>query len=205
MMKTVIFDLGGVIVPLDFDRGYREISAHSPHPPEELRRRLSETDLYRRAETGAIETEAFIREMSRLLELTAGEAAFRRAWCSIFPPRTLIEDGLIAGLRERYRIILLSNTNEIHFEWIRENYPILRHFDDFVLSYKVGHMKPDAEIYREAIRRAGCRPEECFYADDIPEYVAGARAEAIDAVRFTDEGQLRADLAARGIALSPPA
>jgi len=192
-------------VPLDFERGYREISAYSPYPPEELRRRVGATDLYERAETGVIESRDFIDEMSRLLDLKTDDATFQRIWCSIFPPRTLIEDDLIGGLHERFRILLLSNTNQLHFEWIRENYSILRHFDGFVLSYEVGHMKPAPEIYREAIRQAGCRPEECFYTDDIADYVEGARAASIDAVRFTSSRQLRIDLAARGIVVSPPA
>jgi putative hydrolase of the HAD superfamily len=204
MIRTLIFDLGGVIVPLDFERGFRQIADYSPHPPEELRRRLNASDLYLRAETGAIAPEAFYREISGLLELCAGEVLFRRIWCSIFLPHTLIDDQLIGWLHQRHRIVLLSNTNQIHFDWIRENYPILRHFDDFVLSYKVGHMKPAPEIYREAIRKAGCLPQECFFADDVAANVDGARNEGLDAVQFVDCRQLRADLAARGIAVSPP-
>ena len=61
---------------------------------------------------------------------------------------------------------------------------MLRHFDDLVLSYEVKAMKPSPLIYREAIARAQCRPEECFYTDDIAAYVEGARREGIDAVQF---------------------
>ena len=60
-------------------------------------------------------------------------------------------------------------------------------------------MKPQPEIYRVAVSRAGCRPEECFYTDDIPAYVDAARALGIDAVRFQNRGQLEGELAARGI------
>jgi HAD superfamily hydrolase (TIGR01509 family) len=68
-----------------------------------------------------------------------------------------------------------------------------------VLSYEVKAMKPSPAIYREAIARAQCRPEECFYTDDIPAYVEGARREGIDAVQFESCAQLERDLAARGI------
>jgi putative hydrolase of the HAD superfamily len=60
-------------------------------------------------------------------------------------------------------------------------------------------MKPDPAIFRAAITRAGCRPEECFYTDDIAEYVAGARAQGIDAVQFQSAGQIQGELKARGI------
>jgi putative hydrolase of the HAD superfamily len=199
VIKTLIFDLGGVVVPLDFPRAYREISAYSPHSTEEIRRRIGATDLYLRSESGRIETPDFIREMSQALGLDVDEATFRRIWCSVFPPRTLLEDDLLEALHQRRRILLLSNTNAVHFEWIRENYPILRHFDGFVLSYEVGHMKPAPEIYREAVRRAGCRPEECYFTDDTAANVEGAIREGLDAVEFVSSDRLRADLAARGV------
>jgi len=199
MLKTLIFDLGGVIVPLDFPRAFQEISSFTPHPAEEIQRRIAATDLYVRAESGRISPADFMREMSRQLDLSADEATFRRIWCSVFPPRTLIEDQWLEQLHHRYRILMLSNTNVIHFEMIRESYPILRHFDGFVLSYEVGHIKPAPEIYREAIRRAGCRPEECFFTDDTAANVEGALREGLDAVLFVSCEQLRVELAARGV------
>ncbi len=198
-MKAVIFDLGGVIVPLDFPRAYKEIAAHTTHSPGEIRRRIASSDLYERAETGAIGTGDFIRELSRLLDLSVDEATFRSVWCSLFPPYTLIEDELIERLHKRHKILLLSNTNAIHFEMVRENYTILRHFDGFVLSYEIGCMKPASGIYQEAVRLAGCRPEECFYTDDIAVNIEGARKEGLDAVQFVNAQQLRVELAARGI------
>ena len=199
MIKTLIFDLGGVIVPLDFPRAFQEISSFTPHPAEEIQRRIAATDLYVRSELGQISAAEFMSEMSRQLDLAADEATFRRIWCSVFPPRTLIEDQWLEQLHTRYRILMLSNTNVIHFEMIRESYPILRHFDGFVLSYEVGHMKPAPQIYREAIRQAGCRPEECFFTDDTAANVEGALREGLDAVRFVSGEQLRAELAARGV------
>jgi HAD superfamily hydrolase (TIGR01509 family) len=96
-------------------------------------------------------------------------------------------------------MLVLSNTNAIHFDMVRRNYELLRHFDDYVLSYEVKAMKPEPAIYREAIARAQCRPEECFFTDDSPAYVEAARREGIDAVRFESCAQLERDLAARGI------
>ena len=96
-------------------------------------------------------------------------------------------------------MILLSNTNAIHFPWIQQTYPLLRHFHDLVLSYEVKAMKPHPDIYRAAIARAGCRPEECFYTDDIAEFVEGARALGIDAVQFENAAQLERELRAREI------
>ena len=80
---------------------------------------------------------------------------------------------------------------------LRERYPQLRHFDALVLSYKVGAMKPHPEIYRAAIEQAGCAPEECFYSDDIAEYVEAGRRMGMDAVQFQSVAQLQQELKTR--------
>jgi FMN phosphatase YigB (HAD superfamily) len=199
MIKTVIFDLGKVIVPFDFSRGYRAMSALSDHSPEEIRARIVSTDLVRRFESGHVEAEAFVEQLCGILEAPIGYDQFCEAWSSIFLPETLIPDKLLEAISQRYRLLLLSNTNALHFRMIRKNYPLLRHFDDYVLSYEVGAMKPEARIYEEAIARAQCAPQECFFTDDIAEYVAGARRAGIDAVQFHSAAQIERELLERGV------
>jgi FMN phosphatase YigB (HAD superfamily) len=199
MIKTVIFDLGKVIVPFDFSRGYRAMSALCPYAPEDIPKRIGSTDLVRRFESGQVPPEQFVKQLCEILELRMEYAHFCDIWSSIFLPETLVPESLLEGLRRRYRMLLLSNTNAIHFQMIRENYPLLRHFDDYVLSYEVGALKPSARIYEEAIARAQCAPGECFFTDDIAEYVAGARKAGMDAVQFQSAAQLESELQERGI------
>ena len=97
-------------------------------------------------------------------------------------------------------MVLLSNTNALHFEMLRGAYAhLLRHFDELVLSYEVKAMKPKAEIFRAAITAAQCLPEECFYTDDIAAYIEGARRLGIDAVQFESREQIEGEMRARGI------
>jgi glucose-1-phosphatase len=197
--RTVIFDLGKVIVPFDFRRGYQAMERLCGLDAAEIPKRIGATDLVTRFETGLIEPEEFVAELSRLLGLRVSYSQFCEIWSSIFLPETLIPEAMLEGLRRRYRLLLLSNTNAIHFGMIQENYGLLRHFDDMVLSHQVKAVKPSPKIYREAIRRAGCRPEECFYTDDIAAYVEGARKEGMDAVQFLSRAQLEREMLARGI------
>jgi len=199
VIKTVIFDLGKVLIPFDFSRGYRAMEKFCDYPAAEIPKRIAATDLVHRFETGLVEPRDFVGQLSRMLDLHVTYEQFCEIWSSIFLPDTLVPESLLAGIGERYRLLVLSNTNAIHFAMVRRNYPILRHFDDMVLSYEVKAMKPSPAIYREAIARAQCRPEECFYTDDIPAYVEGARREGIDAVQFESCAQLERDLAAREI------
>lgn len=202
MIKAVIFDLGGVIVPLDFDRGYDRLASRCSRTVQEIRAAIGATDLVERFECGAIAPRDFARELSAAVGLSGcGYEDFCDLWSSIFLPHTLIPESLLASLRGRYRLLLLSNTNAIHFAMIRANYPLLEHFDELVLSYEVGAMKPSPAIYEAAVERAGCLPGECFFADDIPAYVEGARRAGIDAVRFESSAQVVRELTLRGIAV----
>jgi putative hydrolase of the HAD superfamily len=151
-----------------------------------------------RFETGLIEPRDFVAEMSAVLDLKIDYDRFCRVWSSIFTG-TLVPENLLAGLAARYRLMLLSNTNAIHFEGLRASHPMLRHFHDLVLSYEVKAMKPRPEIFQAAIARAGCRAEECFYTDDVAAFVTAARNLGIDAVQFESAAQLEREFAARGI------
>ena len=202
VIKTVIFDLGKVLIPFDFSRGYRAMEKLCSYPAAEIPKRIGTTDLVHRFESGLVEPRDFVEQLSAMLDLRVNYEQFCDIWSSIFLPDPLIPESMLAGLRERYRLLLLSNTNAIHFEMVRQSYPMLRHFDHFVLSYEVKAMKPAPAIYQQAIAHAQCRPEECFYTDDIPAYVEGARKLGIDAVQFESRAQLERELQARDISWS---
>lgn len=201
MIKTLIFDLGNVIIPFDFGRAYARVEQLTGLDRATIRSRIGTSDLPDRLESGRIAPQAFVEELSAVLGFPIGYTEFRELWSSIFFPETLLPESLFESLKGRFRLLVLSNTNPMHFEMVRENYPLLRHFDHYVLSYEVGALKPDPLIYREAIRHAQCDPGECFYTDDIAAFVEGARRQGIDAVQFTGFDPLRDELQARGIAI----
>jgi len=196
--KAVIFDLGRVLVDFDFQRGYRALEGLCPYSASEIPVRIQSSGLVRRFETGLIGAPDFYAQFSELLGLTIDYSRFCEIWTSIFT-EALLPELLLESLAARYRLVLLSNTNPIHFEMIRGAYPHLRHFHRLVLSHEVKAMKPQPEIYRAAIEAAQCRPEECFFTDDILEYVEGARRLGIDAVQFESPEQIERELSARGI------
>jgi len=146
VIKTVIFDLGKVLIPFDFSRGYRAMEKLCNYPAADIPRRIGSTDLVHRFETGLVEPRDFVEQLSRLLDLRVTYEQFCDIWSSIFLPDELVPESLLAGIGERYRLLVLSNTNAIHFAMVRQSYPMLRHFDDFVLSYEVKAMKPAPAI-----------------------------------------------------------
>ncbi len=170
------------------------------YPVDEVATRLRSTDLIQRFETGLVSPEQFVEEVCAVLEMKRiAYEEFCDLWTSVFLADTLIPESLIARLGNRYRMMLLSNTNPIHFNMIRANYPLLLHFDDYVLSYEVGALKPSAKIYEDAVARAGCSAEECFFIDDILMNVEAARQAGMDAVQFQGAQQLEEELRVRGM------
>jgi putative hydrolase of the HAD superfamily len=199
MCKTVIFDLGKVLVHFDFAPGYRSLAELCPYSASQIPQRIAPTGLVERFETGRVEPRAFFEELRKTLGLRVDYEGFCGVWNGIFT-EPLLPESLLEGLAARYRLLLLSNTNVLHFEMLRKRYDcLLRHFHGLILSYEVHAMKPNPAIYRAAIESAGCLPGECFYTDDIPAFVEGGRAMGLDAVQFENLAQLRRELAARGI------
>ena len=199
MIRAVLFDLGNVIIPVDFRRCHEALARVCAHPPEQVPRIVGRSGIARKYEQGEITTDEFISQTSSLLGLDVSPQEFWELWSLIFLPDTLLPESLLEGLRRAHRLLLLSNTNPIHFQMARERYPLLRQFHEFVLSYEVGKLKPEPEIYQEAIARAGCRPEECFFTDDLAANVEAARQQGMDAVQFVSYDQLQDDMRARGI------
>ena len=199
MIKAIIFDLGKVIVPFDFKRAYERMAQHCTVPAAEVPERLRPHDVVSRFECGQVEPREFVKELSDILSLTCNYDEFCDIFSSVFHPETLIPESMLEKLRERYRLVLLSNTNAIHFEMLERNYPLLRHFHEHVLSFRVGAMKPSPRIYQAAVTAAQCEPGECFFTDDIRAYVDAARKMGIDAVQFESKDQIERELRARGV------
>jgi putative hydrolase of the HAD superfamily len=135
------------------------------------------------------------------LKLDVSLENFRRLWADIFLPEPLISESFLAALKKNYRLILLSNTNEIHYEFIMQKYPILRHIEEHVLSFQVGSMKPEGQIYQFAIEKAGVPAEEIFFTDDRIENVEAAKLAGLQAVQFRSEEHLKREMIKLGISL----
>jgi glucose-1-phosphatase len=202
---VILFDLGKVLIPFEFGRAYQRIEALCGLPADDVRARLGATDLFRLFETGHIESRDFATQVGQLLGLPCNYQEFCEIWTSIFLPQPLVPDSLVASLRKDHRTFIVSNTNAIHFDMLRRTYPILGHFDGYVLSYEIHAMKPAPAFYAEALGRACCPPERCLFIDDMEENVLGARTAGMDAIQFCSREQLESELIVRGLLAQQPA
>ncbi len=109
----------------------------------------------------------------------------------------------MAELAAWHPLFLLSNTNILHFDYLKANYPVLSYFNRLLLSFELGCRKPEADIYQALIQAAGLPPEEILFIDDRLDFVTAAREQGLQAWQFQNPDQLRRQLGDLG--LLPPA
>jgi len=199
MIKVIYFDLGKVIINFDYAQALQELGKVTPLPTTEVARVLANGSLILDYETGKISTVDFYQLFSKTLKLNVSLEKFKQLWGNMFLPEPLLSEAFLEALKKTYRLLLLSNTNEIHFEFVRAKYSILSHIEEHVLSYQVGSMKPEKQIYQAAIERASVPAEEIFFTDDRQENVEAARMAGIQAVQFFSENQLKREMRQLGI------
>jgi len=165
---------------------------------EEIKKMLFERnlrDLYETGKINSLELHSLFQEASpRLFSFDE----FMHALSDIFTPNHEIWPIVHSLKKEGIRLVLLSNTSECHFKRINTDYPICQVFDQLILSYEVGACKPDLLIYQKALEAANCSKDECFYTDDIPEFIAGASKAGLKGEIYTDPFSLRKHLIDRG-------
>ena len=193
-MQAVIFDFGRVIS--DFDIGiFIERAARSSTLSEaELKGTMALTmRMAQRYETGLMTSREFYMNVCRVASLTMSVQEFVSAYTDIFTPKPATL-ALVKHLKGRYRLGLLSNTNEWHFEFGIKPVVIFPLFDAVTLSFEVHAMKPDRRIYADMLAKLALPAEACVYIDDIEENVAGARALGLHGIHYTTHERLIEDL-----------
>lgn len=201
MLETVVFDMGNVLVHFSHERMCAQIGALCGRSAAEIRTVLMDSGLNAEFERGFLNPEEMRDRLSQVVGQELGIAALAEAYADIF---TLNEPMLpiLDALREQgLRLVLLSNTSVWHFDFIWERFPILQKLDEFVLSYRVGAIKPELPIFHAVAEALSCPVENAFYTDDIAEYVTVGRSQGLQAEIFTDAVALRRHLADRGIGL----
>ena len=202
MIEVVYFDLGKVIVDFDHSRAARELLKVTPLSLKEAMAVLSDGELVSEYETGRLSSQDHYRKVCRRLQMEVSIEKFRELWGSMFLPEPLLSESFLQDLKKRYRLMLLSNTNEIHFDFVIQNYPILRMIEERLLSYQAGCMKPQTRIFELAIKKAGVAPENIFFTDDRPENIEAAQRSGIQALLFQSETQLKRDMVSRGMTVA---
>ncbi|MBU1781814.1 HAD family phosphatase [bacterium] len=199
--KLLIFDLGKVMLDFNHLDSCKRLSNFSPYSPLEIYQRIFVTGLEKDYDEGKISSREFYQEVLKRLEIKSLEVNFedfKRIWGDIFFEIPFL-DKLMNSLKKNYQIYLLSNTNEIHFNWVCQKFEILKIPEEYILSFQLGYRKPDKRIFYEAVNKAKVSPKECIYIDDIKEFVEVAGSIGITGIHFKSKEELEKDLKALGV------
>jgi glucose-1-phosphatase len=198
--KFLYFDLGKVLIDFSVEQMLQQVAAAAEIDVEGVRIAVFGEKLLHGLETGRLSSRQFYEAFCAATKTHADFERLIVAATEIFALNLPVVP-IVAQLQQAgYRMGILSNTCEMHWEYCRRQYRIVSDcFSVYALSYKIGVVKPDAAIFQAAADLAGCRPEEMFFVDDIAGHVAGAKAVGVDAVQFTTAEALANDLRQRGI------
>ena len=191
LIKTAIFDLGNVLVFFSFEKAFAQVSSLTGLSSNAIQELLIRRELHGAYESGKISSEGIYNIFLQESPKSFTPQDFFFAVSDIFRPNDPIFPFLTELKKKGLRLVLLSNTSPAHYDFLTPRLPILDLFDAKILSFEVGALKPDPKIYSAAIEAAECSPQECFYTDDIFEYVLAARSHGIDAEIFTDVKTLK--------------
>lgn len=198
MIRTVISDLGNVLLRFDHMRACRELARLCPWSPEQIYASVFESGLVEDYDLGRISSDAFGLGCKERLQLDLGVESIREIWSNIFHPVEGMEQ-VIRSLKGNYTLVLLSNTNEWHFEHCLARHPVVSLFDHYALSYRLGCRKPDPLVFREALAMAGGVPEETLFFDDIRAYVDAAAGLGLRGICFECREQLLREMRGEGV------
>lgn len=171
------------MVDFNFEPAFKRLSRHCNHSPDEIKLYFMKSGLEVLYDGGKISTKTFYTKIKKDLKHKADFYEFKRIWNEIFTlKKPMIE--LLKKLKKSHRIVLISNTNAMHFEYIHERYDFFKHFDKIILSFKERVRKPDERIYKIAMQACRAKAHEIFYIDDREDLTSAARELGIHVFTF---------------------
>ena len=194
-VKNLIFDFGGVIINIDFNRTFDAFTALGITDVRGVWKQVLSSGLLYDMEKGLYSPYEFRKKMCTATGIHVTDDVFDKAWNSMLLDIPGDRVRLIEKLKKKYRVFLLSNTNEIHYNCYcgllkPYGYEYLDDlFDSAYFSFRMGKLKPGTDIFEEVISKEKLNPAETLFIDDMQENVFGAEKAGLKGL-FINPGTL---------------
>ncbi|HUJ90081.1 MAG TPA: HAD family phosphatase [Syntrophorhabdales bacterium] len=196
MIDLFVFDLGKVILPFEHRQIASKLWQRSRKSGSLTEEQIFQ-DLFdlengtvNRYEEGLSSSEEFFLEVRKRYDLVLEFEEFSEIWNNIFWDNPEVNEIILYLKAKEYPIFLLSNTNELHFSYVIERFPIVHVLDEWILSFEVGAKKPHKRIYDAIFEKTDVKKEKILYIDDIDSYVLAARSYGIQGVVYKSPDDL---------------
>jgi putative hydrolase of the HAD superfamily len=198
-IEAILYDLGNVILPFNNYQIAEKLSRSAQRKefqdPQKLFSYLFDLQkgVINRFDAGEVSPREFFQSIRENLGLSLSFDEFVPIWTDIFVEDQEVSQ-IILSQKGRWRLGLLSNTDPLHFNYILSNFPIVKAFDTWILSYEVGFKKPAVEIFQKAIEWASVEPQKILFIDDVKTHVDVAISLGVHGIHFISAEQLKKEL-----------
>ncbi len=189
-IRALVFDLGNVLIEIDFMRCVHYWSDCAKVPPERIVARFRIDRHYEAFERGRMTAPAYFENLRRQLDLELSDHQLTIGWNRIIGEEKPDVMASIQALKPHFPLYVMTNTNPVHArEWAARHRELLQHFDHLFVSSAMGCRKPEAEAYQQVVAASGLSADRILFLDDSPENVTGATAAGLKArqVRHDDD------------------
>ncbi len=196
-IEVLIFDLGGVVMNVDFEQAFDIWSRHSGIAAPLLRSRFIADAAYEQHERGELTTDAYFESLRASLGVALSDAQLADGWNAVLGHEISGMRNLLLQASEHRPLYLFSNTNRIHqVLWTQKLAATLSLFRKCFVSCELGLRKPDAQAFGAVAAAIGVPPQRILFFDDLADNVAGARRIGMHAVQVRSIGDVSNALAA---------
>lgn len=195
--EAIIFDFGGVLINLDYDKTKSGLEALLQQPLDSGFSKKYQTEIFDKYETGNLGTQDFINLLLEKMKKDTTANAVVLAWNSMLLSIAVENIQFISSIKPKYKVYMLSNTNELHIDlafsrWKESTgdnpYDL---FDKVYLSHELGMRKPNAEIFDFVCNDIGISPEKILFIDDSEQHIDGANKLGLQTHLLRDINRLQ--------------
>lgn len=198
--RAIIFDLGNVIINFSFDNIFNHWASVTGVSANELKSRFDYGEMFCRFERGEIDSTRFRRHVLERLGIEMSNAEFDEGWNTIYLDVVPGIEHILRDLRRRFRLIALTNTNELHAQIWKSRYAsVLQHFEKVFCSHEIKARKPEQRAYEIVLSYLNLNPREVIFLDDNPEFVSAASRVHMTGVLVGSREQLINELNRHGV------
>ncbi len=196
-IQAIYFDLGNVLLGIDWMSAVNGLQARSYLSKEEIGRCLMQSG-FEAYELGQKSTQDFFSDLKRALDFR-GTVEKLNTLCSDIFYELDKNIALARELSKHYRLGIISNTNRAHIDYVENKFNFFDVFETRIYSYEIKVRKPDPEIYEIALRALNTSARESLFIDDMEENVIAARNLGWKAIHLLPDTDLEASLRQHGI------
>ena len=191
--EAIFCDLGNVLINFDHRIAVKKILTNTKKNEHDIYQLFFDSGITKDYEEGKISSSDFFKKVRDSLNLDIGNEKLLPIWNGIFFETSLNKkiQAFLAKVKEKYKLVMISNINETHWEFLKNKIPIFSKFDKLILSYEVGFRKPAIEIYNAALESVKTAPSKAFYIDDRKDLIEAASKFGIKGMSFDGEEAFR--------------